>query len=257
MLTAADIKLYSSLKQKKFRESEGKFLIEGKHLVEECLSSAFRLEMLIIDDKTFSDKELLIKAADNNVKIEKTSAQNIRKISDTETPQGIIGVVNMKKPVKPDFNEMKLVVALDAVNDPGNLGTILRTAYWFGTDIILIGNGSVDIYNSKVLRSSQGAVFKTNFLTNNILGSELNNLSGSGFTVYCLTTHTNKLLSKSEINTKSVFVFGNEANGISEQILKSGYENVKIDSYSNCDSLNLAVSTGIVLDRYRNTLNLQ
>jgi RNA methyltransferase, TrmH family len=254
MLTAADIKLYSSLKQKKFRESERKFLIEGKHLVEECLSSLYRIELLIIDEKSFSDKELLTKAANNNVKIEKTSAQNIKKISDTETPQGIIGIVSMKKSAKPDYKEMNLIIALDGVNDPGNLGTILRTAYWYGADNILLGNGSVDIYNSKVIRSSQGAIFKTNFLTNINLINELDHLSGSGFTVYCLTTHSNKLLNKSNINSRSVFVFGNEANGISEPILKSGYENVKIDSYSNCDSLNLAVSAGIVLDRYRNSL---
>jgi len=254
MLTSNDLKYYVSLKQKKFRESEKKFLIEGKHLVEECLSSQFRLELLIIDDKTFRDKELISRAGDNNVKIEKIASPQFNKISDTETPQGIIGVVNIKRPVKHEYNEMKLVIALDAVNDPGNLGTILRTAYWYGVDLILIGEGSVDVYNPKVIRSSQGAIFKTNFLVNIPLIKELIQLQDKGIAVYCLTTNTNKLLSRTEIKPRSMFVFGNEANGISEEVLKSGFENVKVEGYSNCDSLNIAVTAGVVLDRFRSML---
>lgn len=255
MLTANDIKYYTLLKQKKNRETERKFLIEGKHLVEECLSSLYQIELLLVNDKTFNDKELLSKAGSENIKIEKISLAQLKKISDTETPQGIIGIVNMKKAVKLSYDEMDLVIALDAINDPGNLGTILRTALWYGVDHILLGIGSVDIYNSKVIRSSQGAVFKTNFISNVPLLNELKNLRSSGFNVYALTTHTNKSLSKTEIKQKSVFVFGNEACGISEDILKSGFENVKIDAYSKCDSLNVAVSVGVVLDKYRQFLS--
>lgn len=255
MLTINEIKNCASLKLKKNREKEGKFLIEGKHLVEECLGSTYKIDLLLVDDKTFEDKELLRRAGGENIRIEKVSSLLMKKISDTETPQGIIAVVNMKKPAKPDYNELNLVVALDGVNDPGNLGTILRTAYWYGTDIVLLGTGTCDIYNSKVLRSSQGAVFYINFITNITLLNELKSLRKSGFKVFALTTHTKNPVSNSVIEEKSVFVFGNEAKGISEDILKSGFENVKIDSYSNCDSLNVAVSTGVVLDRYRSALN--
>ena len=255
MFTANDIKYYASLKQKKIRETERKFLIEGKHLVEECLSSTYRIEILLVDDSSFNDKSLLSKAGSENIKIEKISPAQLKKISDTETPQGIIGIVNMKRPPKLSYDEMDLVIALDAINDPGNLGTILRTAFWYGVDHILLGIGSVDIFNSKVIRASQGAVFKTNFITNMPLLNELKNLHSAGFNIYALTTHTNKPLNQTKLGQRSVFVFGNEAGGISEDILKSGYENVKIDAYSKCDSLNVAVSVGVVLDRYRHFLS--
>ena len=85
--------------------------------------------------------------------------------------------------------------------------------------------------------------------------NELKNLYDTGFNIYALTTHSKKSLNKTILNPKSVFVFGNEANGINEKILKSGFENVKIEAYSNCDSLNVAVSVGVVLDKYRSSLS--
>ena len=163
MLTANELKYYSSLKHKKFREKEGKFLIEGKHLIEECLNSFFNMEVIILDEKQFSDKEIIAKAKENNVRIEKVKQAQINKLSETNSPPGIIGVVEVRKEKTIDFSDVKLVLALDTINDPGNLGTIIRTAYWFGVDRILIGRDSVEVYNSKVVRASQGAVFHINF----------------------------------------------------------------------------------------------
>jgi TrmH family RNA methyltransferase len=111
--------------------------------------------MILIDEKSFFDEELVLKAESNNIPVQKITTKLLEKLSDTETPQGIIGIVHMKKQTQFDYNNMKLIIALDSINDPGNLGTITRTAYWYGVEGILLGERSVDIYNPKVIRSSQ------------------------------------------------------------------------------------------------------
>ncbi len=157
MVSNNELKYYSSLKQKKYREKEKKFLIEGFHLAEECLKSAYKMETIILkDDIDESEhKNILAKASKKNINIEKLPSKQFSKLSETKEPQGIISIVN--KPDNPGGNNSfgNNVIALDRINDPGNLGTIIRTAYWFGIDSIIVSAGSADIYNSKVLRSSQ------------------------------------------------------------------------------------------------------
>ena len=254
MLTANELKYYSSLKHKKFREKEGKFLIEGKHLIEECLNSFFNLEVIIVDEKQYGDKEIFAKAKENNVRIEKVKHAQINKLSETNSPPGIIGVVEVRKEKTIDFSDVKLVLALDTINDPGNLGTIIRTAYWFGVDRILISRDSVEVYNSKVVRASQGAVFHVNFSEDVDLLNELKFFRTQGFTIYALTTHTKKKLNDTQINKQAVFLSGNESAGLSDKFLRAGFENVKIEGYSNCESLNVGVSIGIALEKYRNSV---
>jgi len=252
MLTSNELKYYSSLKQKKHRENEKKFLVEGRHLVEECLKSSYCMEILFIDEKNFKDKNILTLAKEKKIRIEKIKAKQINKLSETKNPPGIIGIANMKVSKTIDIGVMSLMVALDSINDPGNLGTIIRTAYWYGADYLLIGSDSVDIYNPKVVRASQGAMFHVNFATEVNLINELKFFRTQGFQVYALTTHTKKKLSSAIINPKSIFLFGNESTGLSDKLLRAGFENVKIEGYSECESLNIAITVGIALDKFRN-----
>lgn len=251
MLTSNELKYYSSLKHKKFIKREGKFLIEGKHLASECLNSSFIMEVLFLDDKLPTDRELIAIAKQKNVRVEKIKPAQMKKLSETSAPPGIAGVVHVKKENTIDYGNVNLVLALDTINDPGNLGTMLRTAYWFGVDRVFISADSCDVYNSKVIRASQGAVFNVNFSESENLLNELKFFRTQGFTIYALTTHTKKKLNDTAISKRAVFLAGNEAAGLGERFLRAGFENVKIAGYSNCESLNVGVSVGIALEKYR------
>lgn len=255
MISNNDVKYYASLKRKKYRQLEGKFLIEGFHLIEECLNSPYSFECILVSESSGFDKnnKLYGKLEKKKPAVHYLKASLFAKISDTENSQGIAAVVYKKKQDNIGLLfSSKLIVALDRINDPGNLGTIIRTAYWFGVDAVITGENSVDVYNPKVLRSAQGGVFHINIFENMPLEKTLGDLSSNGFNVYLLDVNAEKNFTEIEEKEKTVFVFGNEAEGISGNILNKGYASVKINGYSNCESLNVAVSSGIVLHGFRN-----
>jgi len=251
-LTNNELKYYSSLKVKKYRELEKKLLVEGTHLLVECLSSPYKnhIEKIIIRND-FDTSDLYISEFEN----EDVSSKDFAKLSDTVNPQGIIAVVNMPEIPAQKISD-NLVIALENVNDPGNLGTIIRTAYWFGITNILISENSADVYNPKTLRSSQGAVFHTNVSADINLSEKLEQLKADGYTILLTDLDTSNSLSNYSIDTnkKYVLVFGNEANGISADLKKLNFQKIKIDSYSPCESLNLAVSAGILMHAFRSSL---
>jgi TrmH family RNA methyltransferase len=254
MFSANDVKYYGSLKQKKYREKENKFLIEGFHLVEECLNSSFEIECVIISENAERKKEKRIFDVIYKKKISlyALKEKSFNKLTETETSQGIVAVVKQKKPAQlSSLQKENLIVALDRITDPGNLGTIIRTAYWFGADAVLISESSVDVYNSKVIRSTQGALFHVRIIYNLKLTESLIELNKSGFNVYLLDVNAESTLETIDKKRRSVFLFGNEAEGISVDLLESGFELVKIKGYSGCESLNVAVSCGIVLNEFK------
>jgi TrmH family RNA methyltransferase len=254
MLSKNDIKYYSSLKKKKFREQEGKFLIEGYHLVEECAESSYTIECVIYSESITPEKndKLLAGFGTKNIPVYVVNKKTFEKLTDTEAPQGIAAVVLIKEnPPVSSFIESDLVIALDRITDPGNLGTIIRTAYWFGAGGVVIGSDSVDLYNSKVIRSTQGGLFHINISNNMSLTASLNELKAGGFDIFLLDVKAEKYLNETEFINKSVFVFGSEAEGISEDILKQGYDRISIKGYSECESLNVASSSAIVMNEFR------
>lgn len=151
--------------------------------------------------------------------------------------------------------ESSLIVALDSINDPGNLGTIMRTCYWFGVNEVLIGSGSAEIYNSKVIRASQGAIFNLNISAEVNLEIELKKFYEKDFHIILTDPAAESDLSDYSFSSdqKYVLVFGNEANGISENILgHNKYTKIRIKAYSGCESLNIAVAAGIILNSIKN-----
>jgi TrmH family RNA methyltransferase len=182
MLSLKEIKQLASLKQKKFREQENRFLIEGFHLIEECLSSSFHLEKILLrEDVDLKKFKLSGRKLPEIIKLPKSQ---FKKLQETDNSQGIIGVVKIPEQKTVKNTKGNLIIALDRINDPGNLGTILRTSYWFGIDKILLGENSADIYNSKTIRSSQGAVFHLNLQLNVKLSEELLIYYQSGYNIY-------------------------------------------------------------------------
>ncbi len=248
MLTASEIKFYTSLNQKKSRKESGKFLIEGAHLIEECLNSKYKIDLIIFRDdiEHYDYKIISDKIKEKKTRTESISFKSFKKISETESSQGIVGVVSMNETkLNPDYGSP--VIVLDSISDPGNLGTIIRTAYWFGAGAVLISENSADIYNSKALRATQGAIFHFRIENNINMDSKLKMLRESGYKIFLLTPKGDLSLNVINKNEKSVFVFGNESEGISEHILNKGYDTLKIDGYSDCESLNVGVAAGIVL----------
>lgn len=258
-MTNTELKYYEKLKQKKFRDLEDKFLIEGVHLIEEYLDSEIYKnepgEIFVREGFINDDLINRIRSQKPAVKLITLEERIFNKLSETVSPQGIIGVVN--KPAgryQTDFSKsnQSLVVALDNINDPGNLGTILRTCYWFGVNEVIISKNSADIYNSKVIRSSQGAIFHLPIHDELDLNTELVEYFKNGFAVYLSDAKARNDEVRVKTGKKIVLVFGNEANGISKEILADkNYSIVKVKGYSNCESLNVAVTAGIVLNEFR------
>lgn len=262
-MTINELKYFSKLRQKKYRDLENKFLIEGEHLISECLRSKIYGPNLIkiFIRENYSDEIMLgkLQRGGTDIEIITVNERHFNQLSDTVNPQGIIGVV--KKPGIEFGNftyDSNIIVALDSVNDPGNLGTIIRTCYWFGIDKILIGTDSADIFNSKVIRSTQGALFHVNIRENIDLIKDLKFFYDAEYSVILTDVNTNKFLDEftTESQKKYVIVFGNEANGIKEEIIENkNYEKIKIRGFSDCESLNISVSAGIILNAFRKKVN--
>src|SRR4030095_367778 len=256
MLSANDVKLYSSLKQKKFRDKYGKFLIEEVHLIEKCLRSFFNVECIITRKGT--DLHGHIQTNKRGIKTEVIPVKSFEKITDTETSQGIVGVVS--KPEAADDGEYgKTIIALDRVNDPGNLGTIIRSAHWFGVTTIFLSPHSADIYNSKVIRASQGALFHVRLFENVNLSEKAGTLNSKGYGINIFTPDEGISLSNitdEALHKRSLLIFGSESQGVSGELITKNYNRIKIEGNSSADSLNLAVSCGIALYEFTNKRRL-
>ena len=240
------IKELMKLKQKKYRDEEKRFLVEGYHLVEMAKGC---LEIVLVTKKEDVNKY------GNGIQYILVKDEIIKKLSDTKTPQGIIGVCKIKynKDIKEiininNSNKKDLVVMLDGLQDPGNIGTIIRTSLSFGVNTIVFSDTCVDCYNEKVIRGSQGGIFKINMLKGklieyiseyrkckyDIIGTSLNNASSLDE------------VDIDKLNNKKVIVFGNEGNGVSEEVLNNTDINLYIP-INDMESLNVGVAAGILL----------
>ncbi|QCZ36931.1 TrmH family RNA methyltransferase [Mycoplasma nasistruthionis] len=229
------IKDIIKLKDKKYRDKSKLFLVEGYHLVNEAKEKGILVETLELIDKN---------KFDNSIQV---SPEILASLTDTKTPQGIVGVCKISEN-NSDIGSKVLV--LDNLQDPGNVGTIIRTAKAFGFNDIIISN--FDYFNPKVIRSSQGAFFKTNLYKTNNTRHELINLKSQGYTIYSTILNTNaKQLNSVVVDDKKlVIVVGNEGNGISKEVQEVSDFGLYIPI--EFESLNVAVATGIVLNHFYN-----
>lgn len=251
-LTNNELKLIGSLQNKKFRDINNLYVIEGEHLIDEYLKSDLPNENVkyIIARNDYQNYDLEERVAGFN--IHTLNRAKFDKLCDTKSPQGILAVIEKKMIYSNEQN--RFVVALENINDPGNLGTILRTCYWFGVDKVLISENSADIFNPKTIRSTQGSLFHLSIETDVNLKTKLESLSKSGFDVF-VTSLDGKPLNSEVKTDKCVLVFGNEANGVSYDIQENkDFKQIKIESYTECESLNVAVSAGILISEFRRAL---
>lgn len=254
----ARLKRYLKLHQKKYRDEDGLFLAEGLRTVRElCMSMPCdeMLEALLVREGCGLEPGFAGKWRE---RIFSMSDSECTQLAGTSTSQGIIGIFR-KQPEKPlsghgagKTGQASFIIAFDDVQDPGNSGTIMRTAAWFGCDCLIFSRGSADPYNPKAVRSSAGSIYAISHYYSPDIQEELTRLSGEGYTIVAASLNGRDFREFTSWPANVVLVIGNEANGVSRQVQDLAQRLVKIPhngAKPGVESLNAAVSAAILIER--------
>ena len=240
------IKDIRKLKEKRYRTSSNMFLVEGFRFVEEALDSGFEVAHIFIsargEDK-FKNSSMKNKLQ-VNTKVYGVSDSLLKNICDTDNPQGIIASVR-NKPVEIKYDNGFYMLA-DRIQDPGNMGTIIRTAHAAGALGVILTKGTVDIYNEKTLRATMGSIFKIPIIYDNDL-SLVQKLKKSGFKLVTSSLATDKNFYDIDLKGKIIISVGNEGNGISDEVYEICDLKIKIPMPGGAESLNAAVASSIMM----------
>ncbi len=245
------VKNIKKLKEKKFRDNNNQFIIEGIKLVAEAIEEKADIENIIVCEDCINnesiDKKLLYEIA--RYKCIYVTEKIFNTLSDVSNPQGILAVINRKTDnINIDYSE-DFIVVLDGIQDPGNLGTILRTVDSAGLKQIVISKETADQYNPKVVRSTMGGIFRVNIVRTNNIIKTLKEMKDNGFEVIVTSLDTNNNIYNIQYN-KKVVVIGNEANGVSKEVQDLADKKVKIPMLGKTESLNAGVAAGIMIYEY-------
>jgi len=237
-LSKNQLKLITSLQQKKYRTINNLFIAEGTKVVNEYLDSNFELDQLFCVHNT--DYE--------NIKnVIQISDVELKKISNLKTPNNVLAL--FKIPSEQPVKKEGLILALDEINDPGNLGTIIRLCDWFGVEQLICSKNTVDRYNSKVVQASMGSLTRVSIIYTD-LGTYLQNMELPKYA----SLMDGENVYKSSLPENAILIMGNEANGISDPILKLLTQSISIPRFGNLqqtESLNVATATAILLSEFK------
>ena len=226
------IKEIKKLNQKKYRDLNNKFIVEGEHIVNEAIKANIVEEILLLEGNEITYKG----------KVSFVTIKVLKYITELENPSKVIAVCKkINNVIKGNH-----ILALDNIQDPGNLGTIIRSAVAFNIDTIILSKNTVDLYNSKVLRSTQGMIFNINIVVSD-LEKEIKELKNKNYKILTTKVDGGKLIKNIEKKEKFVIIIGNEGNGVSEQLQQLSDEYIYIKMNEKCESLNAAVATSIIL----------
>lgn len=240
------IKHMKKLKDKKYRIQNGAFLIEGFRFVEEALKSDFDIEAVFISqsisNSTYASD--IVGGVKGATKLYYVSDNIFKDIATTETPQGIVACAKIKK--YPLQNYEGFYVLADKIQDPGNMGTIIRTAHAAGAKGVIYTKGTVDVYNEKTLRSTMGSIFHISVIEDSEL-EITRTLKSKGFKVVVSSLDTDNNFFDVDLSGNSIICIGNEGNGISEEIYALADDKVKIPMPGGAESLNASVAASIMI----------
>ena len=245
------VKHIRKLKDKKYRDESNEFIIEGTNLIEEAVKEKAKIKKVIICEDTTKTYEM-----PTNIRLEiakyeciYVSEKIFNLITQVTNPQGIMAIV--EKTAKEDEIDytQDLIVMLDDIQDPGNLGTILRTIDSIGLKQIIVSKETADAFNPKVVRSTMGAIFRIKIIESENLIDTIKNIKKNHFKLIVTSLQTDNTIYDINYN-KKIIVIGNEGNGVSKEIQDMADEKIKIPMLGKTESLNASVATGIVLYEY-------
>ena len=247
LITSKDnskIKEIKKLKEKKYRKTA--FIVEGIKMLKEAISEKAEIDTIIIREDTELDFKLDSELEKKVIHVTKNVFDTI---SDVVSPQGVLVVINKKIDDNKISKHADYILALDGIQDPGNLGTIIRTADSANIKQILVSKDTVDSYSPKVVRSTMGAIYRVKIIECEDLAKTLKSLQTTGFEIVTTDLHTDKSIYDMNYN-KKIVVIGNEANGVTPEIRELSNYRVKIPMLGKTESLNAAVATGIMIYEY-------
>lgn len=245
MISKAKVRFIKSLQVKKYRLSEQCFLVQGAKPVRETLGSDYQVVTLCATESFLSTCKNASKAGEVIV----VSEPELTSLGSMEGNDSALAVVQMKAPGKPASMANSFALILDEIRDPGNLGTIVRIADWFGIKTIVASKGTVDLYNPKVINASMGSFLRVNFYYEDLnLFLSATRMPIYGAFMQGESVHTEKF------GKEGLLVIGNESKGISPEVEKHVRRRITIPSYGKAESLNASVATAIILDNIKRQL---
>lgn len=241
-------KLIKSLETKKGRDKSGLFFVEGRRMVDEALTyAAGDIFCIAVTEDFYENNKLFMNSIDESGKYVYTlTASLFKDICGTQSPQGIAAVIKQPSSSIPSVSDLRFVLILDRIAEPGNMGTIIRTAEAAGVDLIYLMKGSADIYNPKVVRSTMGSIFRMQFYSADT-PAELEALKEYGFTLIATSLEGAEKIETVAIPKKRAVIIGSEATGVSTELLSLADLKIRLSMCGKVESLNAAVATGIIL----------
>lgn len=239
-------KLVKKLKERRTRDKEGMFILEGLRLIEEAIKANMVIEYIIVS-KEYEEKfeKFFLTNVEFENKINIFSNVLFSQISSTENSQGIIAITKKKEY---EYNlDGDFYLVCDKVQDPGNLGTIIRTAHAAGVTGIILTKGTVDIYNDKTIRSTMGSIFYIPIFYDDNNFSMIKDLKKDGFSLVATSLKESKNFFDENLKSKIILAVGNEGNGITQELFELADKKVKIPMPGGAESLNVSIATSIIL----------
>ena len=244
MISKVTSKYILSLQQKKYRYRYRTFLVEGAKSVAELLQSDFETELLLATNDFLLQNTGLIS---NDIRTEIVSETELQRLGTFETNNSALAVAKMRSAALPQISEESLILALDEVRDPGNLGTIIRIADWYGIRNIVCSSGCADFYNPKVIAASMGSFCRIHAHYFNLPHFLKENHAAT--TIYAAALEGNNVY-KESLKPSGILVMGNEANGISDEVMHLAHTKLTIPRFGEAESLNVAIATAILCDHF-------
>lgn len=246
MISKNKLKYYSALIRKKERDIHKKFISEGLKTVEEGLNSNYSCEVVLLTGEYESGYGEFPKKYD--VPVEYVNENDFAKLTDTVTPQGIAAVFNYPKERDVSKIKSRLVVCLENIADPGNVGTIIRNCDWFGVTDIVLSKNCADVFGSKTVRSSMGSIFHLNIYEGIELSNFLDDFRKKGYKVLCADTEGEDIFTF-EQEENNIVILASEAHGPSIDVLRLSDHRVTIPRFGQGESLNVANASAVILSR--------
>lgn len=238
MISKASVRYIKSLQDKKQRQKYSQFIVEGEKSITELLKSRFNVVSIYALKEWLDSVDINFK----KVKVEELSYDELKQISSHQSPQKALALVDIPE-VLPLNSSGNIILALDEIQDPGNLGTIIRIADWYGIKHIVCSKGCTDVYNPKCINSTMGSFLRVNVVYADIVTSaEVLNLP------LMVAVLNGQNIHSKDLPKRGMLVIGNEGHGINSDIIEAAKEHLTIPRFGGAESLNAAVSTAILLD---------